>query len=201
MDDNLVWSAYERNCLYYYKCKDVNTCPSSGVYDDEIDDYEKDKKCYCHQNSVVYPKVIADCGFSSGIKPDINKKCYIRFGEICSICTDPIITKSSAWLTPCGHSFHRKCLIENFQYRLNNNMTIEYSNEIPCPICRTGHIWCCVGLENIDRFNNYNGLDKLENFWLSIDLKQYLMCYKCDKGLGMNKSCINCENYRNTGNI
>ena len=132
---------------------------------------------------------------------DINKKCYIGFGEICSICLEPIITKTSAWLTPCCHVFHRKCLIDNYQFIKIHRMTIEYSNEIPCPVCREGFICCCVGLENLDKYNSKNELDKLENFWSTIDIKPYLLCYKCRKGLGMNKLCIECESYRNTGRI
>jgi hypothetical protein len=80
-------------------------------------------------------------------------------------------------------------------------MTLEYSNEIPCPVCREGHVSCCVGLDSLDKYNTENGLDILENFWLNIWIKPYLSCYKCSKGLGMNLTCKNCEYYRNTGSI
>lgn len=190
MDDNLVWSVYERDCLYYHKCKNLEICPN-------IDDNE----CYCYSKAIVYPKIIGKCGFECDnlIKPNINIKCYIRFGEICSICLEPILKKSSAWLTPCSHSFHRKCLINNHEFRKRHSMTIENSNEIPCPYCRTGLVDCCVGIYSIDRYNSKYGLDKLENFWLTKDLVTYKSCYKCDKGLGMNKLCLICEQYRITG--
>jgi hypothetical protein len=192
MDDNIVWSAYERNSFIYSTCKDLKKCPHTDTYN-----------CYCSIYQLVHPKIIAYCGFLCGdIKQSIlNKKCYIGFGEICSICTEPIISKKSAWLTPCGHPFHHKCLIENHYYREKNNMTIEYSNEIPCPVCRKGLIDCCIGIDNINRYRdtNNNGLDKLENFWLTIDIKPCLLCYDCNTELGMNKLCRFCNNYRCTG--
>ena len=72
MDDNCIWSAYERNSIYYSKCKDLNKCPN--IYDNH---------CYCHNNALIHPMTIAYCGFSNNIKPDINKKCYIHFRNIC----------------------------------------------------------------------------------------------------------------------
>jgi hypothetical protein len=188
MDDNKIWSVYERNSLFYSKCKDLKTCPNND-----------NNKCYCHNYALVHPTVIAVCGFCD-TKPSINKKCYIKFGDLCSICIEPILTKSSAWLTPCSHVFHRKCLIRNFQYRTIHEMTISFSNEIPCPVCREGHVDCCVGLDTLGKYiHTENGLDRLENFWQTINLMSYISCYKCDQGLGMNKQCINCENYRKTG--
>jgi hypothetical protein len=150
---------------------------------------------------LVSPTKISNCGFLCSDKPCINKKCYIGFGEMCSICIEPIMLKKDAWLTPCGHQFHRKCLINNHRYRQINSMTIEYSNEIPCPICRTGLVNCCVGIDDMDKYNSKNGLDCLENFWLSIDNASYIICYNCDKGMGMNLSCKECEYYRQTGII
>lgn len=191
MDDNQIWSVYERNCLYYSKCKNLKNCPN--IHDDN---------CYCHKNAIVQPDLIAECGFSIyDIKPNINKKCYIGSGELCSICIEPIFTKKSAWLTPCSHVFHRKCLINNYQYRKIHNMMIEFTNEVPCPICRTGLVDCCVGLQTIDKYNSKNGLDTLENFWSNIDYIPYILCYKCEKALGMNKECAICEYYRITGDI
>jgi Ring finger domain len=184
MDDNLIWSAYDR-ISYYHTCKDLTTCP-----------HMVDNICYCRNHLAVSPTRIIGCGFS---KPSLTTKCYIGFGEQCSICLEPIVSKTNAHLTPCGHPFHRKCLIDNYQYREKHNMTLEFSNEIPCPVCRTGLVWCCVGFENLDKYNTENGLDKLENVLLSISIAPYLSCYKCNKGLGMNKSCNICECYRNNG--
>jgi len=187
MDDNLIWSEGRTN--YYHTCKDLKTCP-----------HKYDNICYCCNYLSVNPIHIAKCGFSCGEKPSMKKKCYIGFGEICSICIEPILSKTNAWLTSCGHPFHRKCIIENYIYRQTHHMTIEYSNAIPCPVCRTGLVDCCVGLESLDKYNTNNGLDKLENFWLRMDFaSSYELCYTCNKGLGMNKSCDNCKCYRNTG--
>jgi hypothetical protein len=100
-----------------------------------------------HNDRPDFPTRIAYCGFTCyDGKPSIKNKCYIRFGELCYICIDPIISKRNAWLTPCGHQFHRKCLINNHRYRQKHNMTLEFSNEIPCPVCRDGLVDCCVGL-------------------------------------------------------
>lgn len=53
MDDIIIWSVYERDSLYYHKCKNLEICPN-------IDD----NKCYCYSNTIVYPKIIGKCGFS-----------------------------------------------------------------------------------------------------------------------------------------
>lgn len=187
MDDNLVWSAYEPT---YSKCKDLNICP-----------HNYDNNCFCYNYLSISPTIIANCGFLCNEKPSIKNKCYIAFGEICSICMEPIVSKKNAWLTPCNHQFHRKCLINNHEYRRMHNMTLDFTNEIPCPVCRDGLVDCCVGLHDLNKYNTKNGLDKLENFWLSINIAPYLLCYKCNKGLGMNISCETCEYYRNTGCI
>ena len=187
MDDNLTWSVYGRT-IYDHKCKDLKICP-----------HKYDNNCYCSNYLSVSPTIIAKCGFFCGEKLSINKKCYIGFGEICSICLDPIISKTTAWLTPCGHPFHRKCVMKNYNYRQIRNLTLEYTNAIPCPVCRYGLIECCVGLENLNKYNTENGLDKLENFWLRMNDSQYLSCYKCKKGMGLNLSCDICECYRETG--
>jgi Ring finger domain len=187
MDDNLIWSVYDRT-TYYNTCKDLDQCP-----------HKFNNKCFCSNYLTVTPTRIASCGFLCGQKPSIKKKCYIGFGEICSICLDPIISKRNAQLTSCGHQFHRKCIVENHVYRQMHRMTLEYSNEIPCPVCRSGLVECCVGLEDMDRYHSENGLDKLENFWLSMWIAPYLMCWTCNEGLGMNMGCKTCETYRTTG--
>jgi len=153
-------------------------------------------------NTIVHRMEIANCGFlcDSAI-PSIRKKCYIGLGETCAICMEPIMTKTSAWLTPCSHAFHKKCLIENYQYRKEQKMNNKYSNEVPCPVCRGGLVGCCVGLDVLDKYYSKNGLDILENFWLTIDINPYRVCLKCNHGFGMNKLCHNCEYYRNKRKI
>jgi len=152
--------------------------------------------------SPVCKTKIASCGFDHPDDiPTVKNKCYIAFGEMCFICMDPIVSKNNAWLTPCGHAFHRKCLITNHQYRQKHNMTLEFSNEIPCPVCREGLVNCCVGLDDMDKYTPENGLDRLENFWSSFDVVSYLSCWRCEKGFGMNILCKPCEKYRNTGEI
>lgn len=154
----------------------------------------------CCENSPICPTTIASCGFES--RPEMNQKCYIAFGDTCYICMDPITSKTNAWLTPCGHQFHRKCVITNHVYRQTHGMTLEFSNEIPCPVCREGLVNCCVGIDDLDKYHRpKNKLDVLENFWLSITFAPYVSCYKCDKGMGMTINCDACEKYRKTGRI
>jgi hypothetical protein len=80
MDDNSIWSAYEQT--NYNKCKDLKICP-----------HKYNNYCYCCNYVSVFPIKIADCGFTLHEKPSIKKKCYIGFGELCSICIEPIISK------------------------------------------------------------------------------------------------------------
>lgn len=201
IDDSSVWWVYERNSNYYHICKDISNCPNT---------FQRNL-CYCHRHALVKPIIIGECGFWCDDKIGLNHKSYIKWGEICPICTDPIIYKRNAWITPCGHGFHRNCLVDNHRYRQINKMTIEYTNSIPCPMCREGLIECCIGLADINRYgdefeddeddNKKNLLDRLEDFWLNIDRSYYYLCYDCDKGLGMNNSCKTCVNYQKTGNF
>lgn len=188
MDDQSIWTPYERNSYHYHKCADVTICPN-----------KYNEKCCCKSDALVHPTMVADCGYIDA-KPSMKKKCYIGFGEICSICIEPILSKRTAWLTHCGHSFHHKCLIENYQYRYENCMFIdEYSDMVPCPVCREGLVGCCVGFDVLDRYNSSNGLDQLENFWLKMDIMPYQVCWKCNTAVGTNKSCKICISYRVDG--
>jgi hypothetical protein len=133
---------------------------------------------------------------------DFKVKCYIRPGEECPICFDNINNKSSAFITYCGHNYHKKCM---FNYLKSKWLSSKYTSVARCPLCR-----CSVGHpEFLQRYKssyfsyNYydnNELDKLEDFWLSCEYKLPNFCSNgYDHYLGMCKNCFNCENYRENG--
>jgi Ring finger domain len=174
--DDTVWYVWDRNYYYYNKASDENLEENSN-------------------RQAVYPCIIGDCGFS---KPTLSKKCYIGFGELCSICIEPIIYRKTAWLTSCGHTFHRNCLKELYYYD-KQHIVNKYTNEIPCPNCREGLVECCMGIYCFERYSDENGLDRLENNYEQIEKQLYQICWKCSRAVGMNKNCNNCLNYRKIG--
>lgn len=181
-DDDVFW-LYERNKNYYADCVKIgkrDTCPeiSNG-------------KCYCSYNETVNPITI---GFTD-IKCDFKRKTYIKPGQECPICFEPILKKSESYLTSCGHGFHKLCMFNVF----HNKWKLDKYANFKCPMCR-----CLLGIPYIpEKYNSFsfdiNGLDKLEDFWNYFD---YQLCFYCDNGHveGMNKDCILCTNYRKYGN-
>ena len=130
---------------------------------------------------------------------DVKIKCYIKPGEECPICYEEIMTKSSAFITNCGHPFHKKCLSKYIESKWLSISTAR------CPMCR-----CSLGDPDfIQRyrasyfFYNYkndNELDKLEDFWISKDYRLPSFCSnRYDHYLGCNKYCLLCKNYVETG--
>lgn len=122
-----------------------------------------------------------------------KKKYYIRPNQECPICLEPILTKNSAFLTPCGHGFHKLCIHQAFE---RNWLTKQ--GGIRCPLCRYGDIndycvekYCC--------WNMYaNDLDCLENFWFNKDITLATPCYSGDHYVGVDKNCSSCRKYRTT---
>jgi hypothetical protein len=152
-------------------------------------------------NQEVFPFTIGD-----QYRPcALNVKCYIKPGDECPICYDKITTKKTAFMTDCGHHFHKKCL---FKYVETKWFSKEYLSESNCPMCR-----CNLGHpEFIQRYRasyfnafpnkNDNELDKLEDFWISKEYKLPLFCCNgYNHYLGMKNECEYCENYRKTGEI
>lgn len=179
--EDVFW-LYERNKNYYCNCANfgkLNSCPEN-IHG----------KCYCSYNEVVIPNTI---GFTD-VKCDIKRKTYIKQGEECSICLEPIMRKSEAYLTDCGHGFHKLCMFKSFQIK----WAIRKGANFQCPVCRS-----FLSLPHIpEKYNAFsfdiNELDKLEDFWNCID---YQLCYYCDNNHieGTNKDCILCTNYRKYG--
>ena len=182
--DDVFW-LYKRNKNKEYNdcIKLCKPCPSLFV-----------NECCCDSLDPVLPITIGDqttpCRF--------KVKTYIKFNEECPICLEPIQHEKNAYLTNCGHSFHRKCLFDTIQSKWE---TKPFSS-VKCPMCR-----CCLGYP--DMFERYSYiitdknkyLDMLEDFWLS---KEFRMPEFCGLGihyLGMKNNCYRCISYRNNGYI
>ena len=120
----------------------------------------------------------------------------------CPICYEEIMTKSTAFITNCGHSFHKSCLSKYIETKW---LSTTYISTARCPMCR-----CSLGHPEFDQryrssyFNcnhsNDNELDKLEDFWLTKDYKLPVFCsHGYNHYLGLNKNCFICKGYREKG--
>lgn len=191
LDDMNIWGLYDRNSRYYYTCKDISKCPTK----------EDTNECLCHHKQIVVPQDIGEWWVHN--KNNWNRRIYIQIGSKCSICLSSINKKSDAWITNCGHSFHRSCLMESYRIYENNTNIIHYTNCMPCPICRADLPTCCCGFD----FSRYqkvygkrrNELDNLENFYAFFDIANPIECYKCKKNIGMNNACKSCTDYQKNG--
>ena len=187
-----VFYLYERNSRYYHDCV------QNGNLDNCRDCWSNE--CFCHLKQDVLPYTIGDQYAPCSIKV----RCYIRPGDECPICCEPIITKSSAFITGCGHPYHKKCL---FKYMQTKWTSTKYLSPMRCPLCR-----CCLGHpEFVQRYRasyfninykNDNEIDKLEDFWVSHEYKIPSFCSNgYDHYLGMEKNCLCCEAYREKGEL
>lgn len=172
-----VFYLYERNKNIYSNCKLLKKqCPS--MYNNI---------CYCNEEDDVIPLTIGD----QNVKCKLNVKCYIKFGEECPVCLQEIIHKKNAYITGCGHSYHRLCLFKVFEEIRKKN---SYSS-LKCCICR-----CFLGFPDLFQKYNFNDnlFDQLENFWLSYD---YIVPFYCKNKhyIGMDNNCKRCIDYRITG--
>lgn len=187
-----VFYLYERNSRYYHDCSqngNLDTCKDCWS-----------NECYCHLKQDVFPFTIGD----QYVPCSIKVRCYIRPGDACPICCDPILTKSSAFITGCGHHYHKKCLFKYMETKWNST---RYLSPIRCPMCR-----CCLGHpELVQRYRasyfginykNDNEIDKLEDFWISCEYKLPSFCSNgYDHYLGISKDCFCCKEYREKGDI
>lgn len=150
-----------------------------------------DGKCYCCSDDVVSPLTIGE----RDVPCRLNVKTYIKPGEECSICLEAIHSQNNAYLTSCGHAFHRKCIFKIYETKWNTIRRTPCT--INCPICRR-----YVGEPEYQRYNyeNSSGLDLLENFWLCKDYELLKLCFSNKKHyMGMKKDCKQCKEYCETG--
>ena len=185
---------YERNSHIYHDCKFKKCLESCET--------NWNNECYCYTRQTVFPSIIGDQTLPCNLKI----KCYIRPGEECPICLEPIFTVKKAHLTECGHAFHKSCILNIMKTKwLSKN----YMATVRCPICR-----CSLGRHNITHryrssYNSYhsneshvNGLDKLEDYLLTHDLILPSFCSNhYDHYLGVKKDCSVCDEYRKYGDL
>lgn len=186
MTSDDVFCLYERNLLYYHQCSNSHeNCDTN----------------YCRINAPnVLPYTIGDqtnpCSLSI--------RCYIKPGVECPICYDPILTKRSAFITNCGHPFHKHCIFKYFESKWHNANVI---SPVKCPMCR-----CILDYFKSDQryrstyldiqYKDDSELDKLEDFWLTKDYKFPSFCSnKYNHYLGMCATCNICSQYRKHGDI
>ena len=191
-DIDVFW-LYERNKKVYDFCTWANRkCPSI------------EGECYCHLIVAVLPLTIGD----QFTHCNMRVKCYINPQEDCSICLEKICKKSDAYLTNCGHSFHKSCLFKTYEngrfHHKKSNNNIYY--QLNCPLCRKQifypDFYCRYPQWSVVK-KEKNYLDVLEEFWLSKDYTMIQLCYKSNNNhyLGMKNNCHHCINYRNDGMI
>ena len=101
-----VFYLYERNSSWYYNCKKQLIFPiCKSIYSiNGNNNYE----CFCESNQIVKPITIGN----QNVSCSLERKCYITPGKECPICFDKILRKSEAYLTGCGHAFHKKCIFK-----------------------------------------------------------------------------------------
>lgn len=72
-----------------------------------------------------------------------NKKLYIKHCDLCTICYEPITNNTNAYLTECGHPFHKTCITRYYNHSYNRKQNGKLFNwRISCPICRNELIKC-----------------------------------------------------------
>lgn len=156
----------------------------------------------CLQESPLLPMTIGD----QEIPCNFKRKCYVRPGEECPICFEEIQTKKTAYITGCGHVYHKVCLRKYMECKW---LSTKYTSNTRCPLCRSllGH----PELEQRYRASYFSfceeqsattELDKLEDFWISHECKIPAFCsHGYDHYLGMDKDCFLCLQYREKGAI
>jgi hypothetical protein len=181
-----VFALYERNKNYYCSCDKLNVTNIKSTLCSE----------YCYLTSTVKPLTIGD----QEVPCKFNRKIYIKPGEECAICLDGIITKTTAFLTPCGHAFHKECISKAYETTLLTN----YRHNYACPCCRT-----VIGEPSVDeRYHPSTftqgepcvNMDAVEAYWMHKNTRMPAVCPPTyNHYIGLKNDCKRCLNYRKTG--
>lgn len=186
--EDIFWAYDTNHILTFNMCANIATCPMA-----------LNNVCACALTRPVIPHTIGSSLYSPPSMANLKKvKSYIVPGEICSICLEPILVKSSAYITICGHGFHKCCITRAYE----SNATRSDTSNFNCPLCRC-YLGCDIEFIG-DRYNMVRGtMDHLENFWWKFDKLVPALCDKTDTdhhhSIGMNKNCRSCLKYRATG--
>lgn len=123
------------------------------------------------------------------------KRHIVTYDQTCPICYDKMLTKSTTFITDCGHCFHKKCL---FNYLVHFWRENTYVLAPKCPMCRLS-LGCPNFIEKCSE-EKCNGLDKLEDFWTTYEYKMPIFCsFNYDHYLGMKLNCKICQAFRENG--
>ena len=179
-----VFALYDTKTPFYLNCNKLNkieSCPNKW-----------NDNCYCENSTPINSISIGN----TDVPCKLKRKCYVKQGENCPICFDPILTKTTAYLTCCGHSFHKSGIFRAAE----TNWIENYPGKFHCPACRT-YLGTDVHYMS-ERYNfgrnlaKINYLDIVENFWITKDFcLGELCCNKYDHYLGMKKSCEKCQRF------
>lgn len=192
-----------------YKKKEIKIKEGSVTLDNILHPFEDDK-FICNDNDDILITINRKICFAEdahnmytyeytkkSLYDNMKIKHYIKIGDICSICLEEIWSDRTAFLTDCGHGFHASCINKHF-----------YMNKSArCPMCRSDTMDAELELKN--KYNTGSYLDKLDDFWMNIDMMFPEKCYDFgyhhgysnnyhDKG--MNDDCEICLMYRIRGN-
>ena len=175
-----IFCVHERNRNYYISCKSPELCV---------------KTCSCYYDQLIIPNSIGNTDF----KRKLNNKMYISPDETCIICMQKVNVKSDAYLTDCGHSFHKICLSNYYEY-----IELISNKNLKCPMCRSNLGQPCF-YEKYNLFHaDANGLDMLEN----LNILQCNIIHVCKNietypkhYLGTKSICKKCVLYRKNGII
>lgn len=185
-----VFYLYERNKSHYDNCNLAKRCCPSE---------ESNMDCYCQ---IAYESVLPITIGDQTVPCNFKRKVYVKPGEECSICLEPVMTKQTAYLTPCGHSFHKICMFNALAAVAKNNRNFK------CPNCRANigypDIYCryTAGFKARDGgiYAAKHFLDTLEEFWLAKEFTMIQMCETNYKhSLGLDSNCRCCLRYRVSG--
>jgi len=171
-----VYHPHERNRWFYEKEEELEVCPINIV--DDISGHIISKEKTVNENLKI--------------------KHYIKIGEECPLCYEPIWFKRDAFLTDCGHSFHLSCIHSYDMANIYNNGNLG----VWCPMCRSD--MGLYGDSGRIYFNSSKGLDKLEDFWSNIQYKIPRLCLHPTEQfhiIGLKKTCFVCVDYRKTGYV
>lgn len=183
-----VFYLYERNSSWYHNCKNIN-----NIFECKYNI----SCCECHKDKqLVMPITLGN----RDVLCDLSRRCYVKPGTECSICFESIERKTDAYLTCCGHAFHKRCIFSAFKQKVQGKWTSNFG----CPLCRRRQ-----GFELYDINRRYylshkecNSLDILEDFW---QRNEYMIPELCLNGhnhnLGFKDDCKLCLRYRETGQL